>query len=74
MRLLRWLFPVKPLYFPRIDPRCKAVSGSLAGYRCSLPRGHELPHRARYSETKRGDEVVGYSEVVWPDLDALGGK
>ena len=51
---------------PDTNPRCRAVSGILSGYRCSLDKGHPLPHRSRYSQTRSGGEVVGYSEVIWP--------
>ena len=49
------------------EKRCKAMSGALSGYQCSLDKGHPLPHKAKYSVThdSRGREV-GSSIVIWP--------
>lgn len=49
------------------EKRCPAVSGVLSGYQCSLDKGHELPHKAKYSLTRDGSgREIGSKTVTWP--------
>lgn len=47
--------------------RCAANSGLFIGYRCSLVKGHVLPHSALITTTTDGlGREVGRRTITWP--------